>query len=164
GEAEGTQATTQSGGGSEVESAPSSSSGGPVSVTKVTDPVRRAYIGKVDAVCGQIDPERSKNQSRVGTAADVAEASKAYDETIALGWKELRQIEAIPRPPGEDPLLEANVFEPIRGQLALRESIAKALAATDVPRLRLLRGELDNSTRTLTGFARGYGFSVCGEE
>jgi hypothetical protein len=60
--------------------------------------------------------------------------------------------------------MKANVFEPIRGQLALRESIAKALAATDIPRLRLLRAELDNSTRTLTGFARGYGFRVCGEE
>ena len=95
----------------------------------------------------------------------MAEASKAYDGRRSRSdGRSSAQIEAIPRPPGEEKLLKANVFEPIRGQLALRESIAKALAATDIQRLRLLRAELDNSTRTLTGFARGYGFSVCGEE
>lgn len=89
---------------------------------------------------------------------------KAYDDSISLGRRELRQIEAIAEPPGDATLLKANVFDPIRAQLALRARIRDALAAADVPLLRRLRTELDNSTRTLTGFARGYGFRVCGEE
>ena len=93
-----------------------------------------------------------------------AEAVKAYEGTIALGWRELREIEAIAEPPGERRLLRANVFDPIRGQLALKAKIRDALAAADVPLLRRLRSELDNSIRALAGFARGYGFGVCGEE
>ncbi len=163
GETEGNETTSRSGAVAEAEMAPPTTPGESVHVTKVSDPARRAYVAKVDAVCAQMDPERAESQDRVGTSVDVAEASNAYDQTIALGRQELRRIEAIPPPPGEDRLMKANVFEPIHGQLALRESVAKALAATDIPRLRLLRAELDNSTRTLTGFARGYGFRVCGE-
>lgn len=137
---------------------------GTVQVAKINDPVRRAYAARVDAVCGKVDPERSKKQERAGAEAGSAAAVKAYDDTIALGWKELRQIEAIPQPPGERPLLKANVFDAIRSQLAIRAQIRDAFAAVEVPRLRRLRAELDNSTRTLTGFARGYGFRVCGEE
>ncbi len=137
---------------------------GKVQVAKINDPVRRAYVARVDAVCGKVDPERSREQERAGAEAGSAAAVRAYDDTIALGWKELRRIEAIPEPRGERPLLKANVFDAIRSQLATRAEIRKAFAAVDVPRLRRLRAELDNSTRTLTGFARGYGFQVCGEE
>jgi len=158
GEAEQTEAT----------SAPSAAatpapSGERPQVTKVTDPARRAYVTRVDAVCGRIEPERAKEQERVGTSTEPAEAVKAYEDSINLGWRELRRIEAIAEPPGDATLLEANVFDPIRGQLALRARIRGALAAADVPLLRRLRTELDNSTRALTGFARGYGFRVCGE-
>lgn len=138
--------------------------GGPVIATKVTDPARRAYVARVDSVCHRLDPERSTAQGRVGEQALPGEAAKAYDDTIALGWRELRQIEAIPVPPGEQALLRANVFDVIRRQLTLRRRIGDALAAVDVPRLRQLRGELDNLARSLGGFARGYGFRVCGED
>jgi hypothetical protein len=137
--------------------------GGPVRVARVADPRRRAYLGRVDAICARIDPERTKEQERVGASTDSAQAAKAYDDTIALGRRELRQIEAVPPPPGDGALLKANVLDPVRAQLALRARIRRALAATDLPALRQLRSELDNSTRTLTGFARGYGFRVCGE-
>jgi hypothetical protein len=138
--------------------------GGPVIATKVTDPARRAYVARVDAVCGRLDPERSRAQGRVGESARPREAVKAYDDTIALGQRELRQIEAIPVPPGEQALLRANVFDVIRRELVVRRRIGSALAAVDVPRLRRLRGELDNLSRSLGGFARGYGFRVCGED
>ncbi len=138
--------------------------GGPVIATKVTDPARRAYVARVDSVCRRLDPERNTAQGRVGESALPGEAVKAYDDTIALGWRELRQIEAIPVPPGEQALLRANVFTVIRRQLTLRRRISDALAAVDVPRLRRLRGELDNLARSLEGFARGYGFQVCGED
>ncbi|MGH2936797.1 MAG: hypothetical protein ACRDPE_01600 [Solirubrobacterales bacterium] len=137
---------------------------GPVRVTKVTDPARRAYVGRVDGLCAQTDPERTRQEERVGNAATSAEAANAYESTIALGRRELQQIEAISVPPGETSLLRANVFDPIRHQFGLRERIRDALAVADVPTLRRLRAELDNSTRALTGFARGYGFRVCGEE
>jgi hypothetical protein len=136
---------------------------GHVVATRITDPARRAYVARVDSVCGQIDPERGAEQARVGAAKQVGEAVKVYDDSIALGWKELRQIEAIQPPPGDRTALRANVFDVIRSQLALRRRIAKALAAVDVPRLRVLRAEEDNMARALTGFARGYGFRVCGE-
>lgn len=141
-----------------------STTGGAVQVTKITDPVRRAYVTRVDAVCSRIDPERTKEQEQVAASTDPAEAAKDYDGSIRLGWRELREIEAIAEPPTDKALLAANVFDPIRRQLALREQIRDALAATDVPLLRRLRAELDNSTRALTGFARGYGFRSCGEE
>jgi hypothetical protein len=134
-----------------------------VTVTKISDPARRAYVASVDSVCGHLDRERSTEQGKVASSKLTSEAVKAYDDTIALGWKELRQIEAIPTPPGERAVLRANVFDVIRSQLALRRRISGALAAVDVPRLRVLRAEADNMTRALTGFARGYGFRVCGE-
>jgi hypothetical protein len=135
-----------------------------VQVTNVTDPARRDYVARVDAICGKLDPERAREQERVGASADTTEAVKAYADTIALGWRELRQIRALRPPPGDAALLKANVFDPIKGQLMLRARIRNALAAADVPLLRRQRAELDNSTRALTGFARGYGFQVCGEE
>ena len=39
-----------------------------------------------------------------------------------------------------------------------------ALAATDVAKLQTLRAQLDSLTESLLGFARGYGFQVCGED
>ena len=162
-EGEATEATSKASGVTTPElSRPSSS--GPVRVTKVTDPVRRAYVARVDAVCGKLDPERAKEQQRVGSSAGSAEAAKAYEGTITLGWRELRRIEAIPEPPGEKAVLRSNVFEPIKGQLAIRARLRNALAAANVPLVRRLHAELDNSTRDLTGFARGYGFQTCGEE
>lgn len=145
------------------ESQPATSSG-PARVTKVTDPVRRAYVTRVDAICRRVDPERAKEQEAVANSAGPSEAANDYDGSIRLGWQELREIEAIAEPPGDKALLTANVFEPIRDQLVLKERIRDALAATDVPLLRALRAELDNSTGALTGFARGYGFRACGEE
>jgi hypothetical protein len=163
GESEATEAATQP---SAAQSPKSTSPGStePVRVTKITDPARRAYVTRVDAVCAQIDPERAKEQERVGSSTDSARAARTYGDTIALGWRELRRIEAIPEPAGEKAVLKANVFEPIKGQLALREQIQGALAVADVPLIRRLRAELDSSTRALTGFARGYGFQTCGEE
>jgi hypothetical protein len=163
GEAETTEATTQA---DKVQSPESSQPGGsgPVRVTKVTSPVRRAYVARVDAVCEKIEPERTKEQEKVGASTGSAEAVKAYEGAITLGWRELRQIEAISPPLGEEALLRANVFDPVKGQLALRAKIRDALANADVPLVRRLRNQLDNSTRALTGFARGYGFQVCGEQ
>lgn len=137
--------------------------GGPAIAAAAANPARRGYVSSVDAVCRRLDPERSKAEARIGRAAQPAEAARAYDDSTALGWRELRQIEAIPTPPGEHELLHANVFVPIRRQLAIRRQISKALAETDIPQLRRLRTELDNLSRSLGGFARGYGFRVCGE-
>lgn len=163
GEAETTEATNLATTVSSPESRQPGPSG-PVRVAAVTDPARRAYVARVDAVCSKLDPERSKEQERVGESADAGEAAKAYEGTISLGWQELRQIEAIAPPPGEAALLRANVFDPVKSQLALRAKIRAALAEADVPLLRSLRSELDDSTRALTGFARGYGFHDCGEQ
>ena len=163
GEAEQTEATSPPSAAETAASSQAPSDDRP-QVTKVTDPARRAYVAQVDAVCRRIEPERTREQERVGTSTEPAEAAKVYEGSISLGWRELRQIEAIAEPPGDATLLRANVFAPIRGQLALRARIRDALAAADVPLLRRLRTELDNSTRALTGFARGYGFRVCGEE
>jgi hypothetical protein len=143
---------------------PQTTKPGPVIATKITDPARRAYVTKVDAICRHLDPERSAAQVRVGRSARTEEAAKAYGETIAIGRRELRQIEAVPTPAGETALLRANVFDVVRQELTVRGQIGKALAAGDVARLRALRGGLDSLTRSLGGFARGYGFRVCGED
>lgn len=163
GEAEQGEATTAPGVAPVPETSPPTASE-PPQVTKITDPVRRAYVTKVDAVCRRFDPERTKEQELVGMSTGPTEAVKAYEGTISLGWQELREVEAIAAPPSDRALLTANVFDPIRSQLALRARIRDALAAADVPLLRRLRAELDNSTRALAGFARGYGFRDCGEE
>lgn len=143
---------------------PTGSRGGPVIAATVTNPARRAYVARVDSVCRQLDPERNSAQGKVGNSALPEEAAKAYDDTVSLGEKELRQIEAIPPPPGERALLRVNVFDVVRRELAVRRRIGFALAAVDIARLRRLRGELDNLSQTLGAFARGYGFRVCGED
>jgi hypothetical protein len=136
---------------------------GPVRVTKVADPARRSYIARVDAICGKVDRERTTQEEKVGAARGTAEAAKAYEDTVVLGWHELRRVEAVPPPPGDQALLRANVFDAVKEQLRLRTRIGAALSEVDVRLLRALRAHLDNSTRALTGFARGYGFRVCGE-
>lgn len=163
GETETTETTSQVGTVQPPTSSPPGGTG-KVRVAKVTSPARRAYIARVDKVCEKIDPERTKDQEMVGATRSSAEAVKAYEGTIALGWRELRQIEAIAPPPGEEALVRSNVFDLVKGQLALRAKIRNALATADVPLVQRLRNELDNSTRELTGFARGYGFHVCGEQ
>jgi hypothetical protein len=132
-------------------------------VARVTDPRRRAYIVRTDRICHHFDPERAGARKRVGEAADIAGATRAYGEDTALGAAELRQIEAVPPPPGDAALLRAYVFDPIRRQLALRARIRAALAAVDVPRLRVLRAQSDELGRALSAFARGYGWRACGE-
>jgi hypothetical protein len=129
-----------------------------------SDPARRAYIRRVDRICSKLDPEHTGARERVDKSTNESEAVNAYDDTIALWTKQLSEIKAVPAPPGDRSALVANIFDPIRRQLALRRQIRNALAAVDVPRLRQLRGELDNLTVALTAFARGYGFRVCGEE
>ncbi len=143
--------------------APQPSGGGSIHVSRITDPSRRAYVREIDSVCERFDTERVRDQRRVGSAGRPEEAAKEYEGTISLGWKELRRIEKAGEPAGEAAALKANVYDPIRHQLALRREIKAALIAVDVPKLTRLRGELDSSSQALTGFARGYGFQICGE-
>ncbi len=137
---------------------------GPVAAAEATDPQRRRYVTRVDQVCARLDPERTKETERVGTSANAGEAATRYGDTIALGERQLAAIEAIPAPPRDRATLRANVFNVIKQQLAVRRELKAALAAADVPRVRRLRADLDNLTRSLTGFARGYGFQSCGED
>jgi hypothetical protein len=150
--------------GSSTEASTTANPAAPPVIAKVKDPARRAYIARVDGVCSRLDPERKSAEERVGNSRDAQEAARSYEDSIAAGEAELRRIEAIPVPPGERQLVRTNVFDVIRRQLAVRRQIGAALAAVDVARLRTLRVELDDLTRSLTGFARGYGFRVCGEE
>lgn len=137
---------------------------GPAVITKVTDPARRAYIARVDRVCSNLDPERKSARERVAGAADAQAASTAYEDTISSGEAELRRIQAVTPPPGESQLLRTNVFDVIRRQLALRTEIRNALPSLDVTRLQTLQAQLDDLSRSVTAFARGYGFRVCGED
>ncbi len=133
-------------------------------IADVTDPVRRAYVRKVDAVCRTLDRERNSARRQAEAGAETAEGAQAYDDTIALGERQLREIRAIPVPPGESRLLRTNVFDVIAHQLDIRRQMRTALADTDLPRLQALRAQLDSLTQSLLGFARGYGFRVCGED
>jgi hypothetical protein len=135
---------------------------GPIVPARVTDPARRAYIARVDAVCKRLDPER--NGAREKAAGDTAQVLKGYDDSIGLGASQLRDIEAIKPPPGDAAALHANVFDVIRRQLAVRRQISTALANGDSAQVQTLQRQLDDLTRSLTGFARGYGFQVCGTD
>lgn len=129
---------------------------------RVTDPARRGYVSRADRVCGRFDPKRNEARKHAGEAADAAEAVTSYDEGIKLGERQLRALEAIPPPRGDRSLLRVNVFTPLRTQLAIRRRIAPALAHGDVAELRPLQAKLDALTRSLEGFANGYGYRVCG--
>ena len=135
----------------------------PAPVAVVTDPRRRAYIRRTDAICRAADPERNRVREEVGKAPDAQEAAASYEQETALAASELGRIQAVPPPSGDAQLLRANVFDPVRQQLALRAEIRTALATTDIPRLRALRAQLDNISRAVAGFARGYGWRACGE-
>ena len=134
-----------------------------VPVAAIADPRRRAYVRRTDRICSQFDNERNSERERVREAADVSGAERAYERGTVLGRSELRQLEAVPAPPGDDALLQANVFAPVRSQLALRAQMRTALAEVDLPRLRALRARLDDISRALSAFARGYGWRSCGE-
>ena len=160
GEAEGT--TTPAASAPSVQ--PANVNGGPAVPAEATDPQRRAYIARVDSICKRLDPERNKDIERAGESADPQEAALHYDDTIAAGEKQLRMIKAVPAPPRDRKALQANVFDVLDAQLAIRRQIRTALAASDLAQVQLLRARLDNLTRSLVGFARGYGFQVCGED
>jgi hypothetical protein len=132
--------------------------------TSVTNPARRRYVSRVDRICGRLDPERSAEQRRVGESTTTQEATKTYEDTIALGGRQLRQIEAVSPPPSDRAAVRANLIDVIKRQLDIRRQIRGALGTTNVAELRRLRQELDNLTLSLVGWARGYGFRVCGED
>ena len=128
-------------------------------------PARRSYVARVDSVCARMDPERNRARRHAEMATDMAGTVKAYDDSISLGERQLRRIEAIPPPPGDAKLLRANVFDVINQQLAVRRQMRDALAANQgLSEVQQLRARLDDLTRTLVGFARGYGFQTCGED
>src|SRR5690242_7782197 len=102
----------------------------PIVPARVTDPVRRAYIARVDGVCKRLDPERNGARENV-SAGDEAQVLKGYDDSISVGASQLRQIEAIKPPPGDAATLRANVFDVIGRQLAIRRQIRTALANGD---------------------------------
>lgn len=135
-----------------------------VPATSVSDPARRAYIARIDGICRRFDPEQAGAREKVDKSASENEAVTAYDDSITLWSRQLSEIETVSPPTGDRAALEANLFGPIRRQLALRRQISGALANVDVPSLERLRGELDKISLALTAFARGYGFRVCGEE
>lgn len=136
---------------------------GPAVSARATDPARRAYLAKAERVCARFDPKRNEARARAaGEGSNTARAARSYDEGIKVGERQLRTIETIPPPAGDRALLVANVFRPLHVQLALRRQIASALGAGDVAELRPLQRRVDALTRSLEGFARGYGFKVCG--
>jgi hypothetical protein len=132
-------------------------------VAAIADPRRRAYVARTDRICRSLDSERSTERERVREAADLQGAEKAYGRGTVLGSEELKRLEAVAPPPGDATVLRANVFDPVRRQLALRAQIRSAYAAVDLPRLRVLRAQLDEISRALSAFARGYGWRACGE-
>jgi hypothetical protein len=132
-------------------------------VATIADPRRQAYVSRTDRICRNLDSERNTERQRVREAADLHGAEKAYGRGTALGNAELRRLEAVAPPPGDAVVLRANVFDPVRRQLALRTQIRAALAVVDLPRLRALRARLDDISRALSAFARGYGWRACGE-
>ncbi len=132
-------------------------------VATIADPRRRAYVARTDRICRSLDSERNTERERVREAADLQGAEKAYEQGTALGNAELKRLEAVAPPPGDAAVLRANVFDPVRRQLALRAQIRSAYAAVDLPRLRALRAQLDEISRALSAFARGYGWRACGE-
>jgi hypothetical protein len=132
-------------------------------VAAIADPRRRAYVARTDRICRSLDSERNSERQRVREAADLQGATKAYEQGTVLGGEELKRLEAVAPPPGDAAVLRANVFDPVRRQLALRTRIRAALAAVDLPRLRALRAQLDDISRALSAFARGYGWRTCGE-
>ena len=130
----------------------------------VSDPARRAYVRRVDGVCRRLDSKRNAARERAAEGVDEAQGAQAYDDSIALGERQLREIEAIPVPPGESQLLRTNVFDVLHRQLQLRREMQSALGDQDVESLQVMRSQLDSLTQSLLGFARGYGFRVCGED
>lgn len=127
-----------------------------------TDPARRAYIARVDRICGRIDPERNKEQEdSTGALSDIA---RRYVVASVLSADELREIEAITPPRGDARALRTNVFDVIVRQLSIRKQIHRAILARDLTTVEARQSDLDDLTRLLAGFARGYGFKVCGTD
>ncbi len=128
----------------------------------VADPARAAYIRRVDAICRVRNPQRDADVRAARDAATEAEAVVAYDRSIATAGAQLREIEAVPPPPADADLITRNVFDRLRQRITLRRRISQDLAAADAGAASRDRAQLDALTIALEGFARGYGFAVCG--
>lgn len=138
----------------------------PVVVAAVSSPVtngaRRAYIARLDAVCSRLDPER--NRQRENASGDLAQVAGRYQDAIALGAGELREVESVTPPRGDARALRVNVFDVITRELAVRKLIHTALLAGNMTALETQQQRLDQLTGWLAGFARGYGFKICGTD
>jgi hypothetical protein len=128
----------------------------------VTDPARRLYVARVDRVCGRIDPERNREREDSNGALD--DVARRYVVASVLSGRELREIEAIAPPRGDARALKANVFDVIVRQLSIRTQIHQAILTRDLATVEARQSDLDDLTRQLAGFARGYGFRVCGKD
>ena len=128
----------------------------------VTGRARRAYVARVDRVCARIDPER--NKEREDSAGALSDVARRYAVASVLGARELREIEAISPPRGDVRALKTNVFDVIVRQFAIRKQVHQALLEHNLATVRARQNDLDDLTRLLAGFARGYGFRVCGTD
>ncbi|MEO8966012.1 MAG: hypothetical protein ABI355_00345, partial [Solirubrobacteraceae bacterium] len=126
----------------------------------ITSPARQVYIARVDRICSRLDPARSREREDSGGGID--DLVRRYAAATTLSAEELHRIEAIVPPRGDGRALRANVFDVITRQLASRKQIHTALKARDLTTLEARQAEIDDLTRLLAGFARGYGFKVCG--
>lgn len=136
----------------------------PAATARISDPVRAAYVAKVDAICRVRNPERDADVKAAGAATDDAEAVKAYDRSIATADEQLREIAAVRPPPGDADLIATNVLDRLKRRIALRRQISRELADADAEGAGRDQAELDGLTIALQSFARGYGFKDCGSK
>ena len=136
----------------------------PSATAKITDPVRAAYVAKVDAICRVRNPERDADVKAAGAAGSEAQAVKAYDRSVTTADAQLREIEAVTPPTNDVSLIATNVVDRLRRRIVLRTQISKDLANSDANAASRDRAELDALTIALESFARGYGFTNCGSK
>lgn len=131
----------------------------PSGTASVSDPVRAAYIRKADRICEELDPQREAKRREAGDADDP---EIAYGESVDLAAEQLRRIEALTPPAGDEELIASNVVDRLRARLALRRSIQAALTSGDEDAAARDQAQLEALGTAVRSFARGYGFKECG--
>lgn len=134
-------------------SSPATPSGSPP-----PSPAKAAYISRANAICTVMnhqtgalgDPGNDPQQQATVTSQSAAIASDA-----------LRQLRALPAPPGDATALNA-IFAKVDVVVADATKLAAALRAGDQSKAQTLEATLQADTRAANDAANAYGLTVCG--
>jgi hypothetical protein len=134
--------------------------------TETAQPLTKAeYIKQADAICGSFNSQLGSLNEEVQrqlTGRDFEAAADKVSEAVEVSRSGIEQLEALPKPAGDEAVLEQ--LDDARQQIvAGLASSEDAIREEAFDRISSVLRKLQAADQRADGIATGYGFKVCGQ-